>query len=64
MLLYDIFSYTAAGRPACRITGTSRSGRCCARCPASRPDAFIGGITYYDAQVDDARYVANLARTA
>jgi glycerol-3-phosphate dehydrogenase len=32
--------------------------------PSLRSDAFRGGLTYYDAQVDDARYVANLARTA
>ena len=32
--------------------------------PSLASDAFIGGLTYYDAQVDDARYVANLARTA
>src|SRR5690606_12180996 len=28
------------------------------------PDSIVGGLTYYDAQVDDARYVAELARTA
>jgi glycerol-3-phosphate dehydrogenase len=32
--------------------------------PSLTSDALIGGITYYDAQVDDARYVASLARTA
>ena len=32
--------------------------------PSLASDALVGGITYYDAQVDDARYVANLARTA
>jgi glycerol-3-phosphate dehydrogenase len=32
--------------------------------PSLSSDAYIGGLTYYDAQVDDARYVANLARTA
>ena len=36
-----------------------------ARDPEPAPTTpSIGGITYYDAQVDDARYVANLARTA
>ncbi|WP_394329633.1 FAD-dependent oxidoreductase, partial [Mycobacteroides abscessus] len=29
-----------------------------------RTPAFVGGMTYYDAQVDDARYVASLVRTA
>jgi glycerol-3-phosphate dehydrogenase len=32
--------------------------------PSLSKDALVGGITYYDAQVDDARYVASLARTA
>jgi glycerol-3-phosphate dehydrogenase len=32
--------------------------------PSLASNAMIGGITYYDAQVDDARYVASLARTA
>ena len=32
--------------------------------PSLHPDAFTGGLTYWDAQVDDARYVANLARTS
>jgi glycerol-3-phosphate dehydrogenase len=32
--------------------------------PSLKKGAFAGGITYYDAQVDDARYVSSLARTA
>ena len=32
--------------------------------PALRSDALVGGITYHDAQVDDARYTVTLARTA
>ena len=32
--------------------------------PGLRPGAFIGGIEYYDAQVDDARFVVTLVRTA
>jgi glycerol-3-phosphate dehydrogenase len=32
--------------------------------PSLASDAFVGGLTYYDAQVDDARYVSTLARTA
>ncbi|MDV6012959.1 glycerol-3-phosphate dehydrogenase [Haloechinothrix sp. LS1_15] len=32
--------------------------------PALRRDALVGGIRYYDAQVDDARYTMMLARTA
>jgi glycerol-3-phosphate dehydrogenase len=32
--------------------------------PALRKDALVGAIQYYDAQVDDARLVVTLARTA
>jgi glycerol-3-phosphate dehydrogenase len=32
--------------------------------PSLKADAVVGGISYYDAQVDDARYVASLVRTA
>jgi len=32
--------------------------------PSLRKDALVGALQYYDAQVDDARYVMELARTA
>lgn len=32
--------------------------------PALREDAVVGALRYYDAQVDDARFVATLVRTA
>lgn len=32
--------------------------------PGLRRDAFVGGIEYYDAHVDDARFVVTLVRTA
>lgn len=32
--------------------------------PALRKDALVGALQYYDAQMDDARFVANLVRTA
>jgi len=32
--------------------------------PALRPDSLTGAITFYDAQVDDARHTMTLARTA
>jgi glycerol-3-phosphate dehydrogenase len=32
--------------------------------PDLRPDALVGAIRYYDAQVDDARLVVSVARTA
>jgi glycerol-3-phosphate dehydrogenase len=64
MLLYDIFSYTGGrppGVPHHRHLSKTQVRRAI---PSLAEDALIGGITYYDAQVDDARYVANLARTA
>jgi glycerol-3-phosphate dehydrogenase len=64
MLLYDIFSYSG-GRPP----GVPRHRHLSRRqvqkaIPSLADGALVGGITYYDAQVDDARYVANLVRTA
>lgn len=32
--------------------------------PSLKKDAFVGSIRYYDGQVDDAKYVVNLIRTA
>ncbi|MCH6162123.1 glycerol-3-phosphate dehydrogenase/oxidase [Streptomyces marispadix] len=32
--------------------------------PALRKDALVGALQYYDAQMDDARYVATVVRTA
>ncbi|WP_458115415.1 glycerol-3-phosphate dehydrogenase/oxidase [Arthrobacter sp. D2-10] len=32
--------------------------------PSLKDDAMVGSIRYYDAQVDDARYVVNMMRTA
>jgi glycerol-3-phosphate dehydrogenase len=34
------------------------------RAPALSPDRLAGGMLYYDAQVDDARYTLTVARTA
>jgi glycerol-3-phosphate dehydrogenase len=64
MLLYDAFSY-AGGRPPGVPHHRHLSKRQMLRAvPGLASDAFIGGIAYYDGQVDDARYVATLARTA
>jgi glycerol-3-phosphate dehydrogenase len=41
----------------------SRRG-CLELAPGLRRDALVGGILYYDAQVDDARHTLALARTA
>ncbi|WP_411698997.1 glycerol-3-phosphate dehydrogenase/oxidase [Conyzicola sp.] len=64
MLLYDLFSYSG-GRPPGVPHHRHLSKRQMLRAaPSLDKDAFVGGLTYYDAQVDDARYVSSLARTA
>jgi glycerol-3-phosphate dehydrogenase len=64
MLLYDIFSYSG-GRPPGVPHHRHLSKRQVQRLmPSLANDALVGGITYYDAQVDDARYVSSLVRTA
>jgi len=64
MFLYDIFSWSG-GRPPGVPHHRHLSKRQVMRAiPSLSKDALVGGITYYDAQVDDARYVASLARTA
>lgn len=64
MLLYDLFSYTG-GRPPGVPHHRHLSRRQLQRAmPSLARDAFVGGLSYYDAQVDDARFVANLVRTA
>lgn len=63
MALYDLFSYTG-GRPPGVPHHRHLSRRQLLRAaPSLHPRAFTGGLTYSDAQVDDARYVATLART-
>lgn len=64
MMLYDIFSYSG-GRPPGVPHHRHLSKRQVQKLiPSLSNDALIGGITYYDAQVDDARFVATLVRTA
>ncbi|HWR86168.1 MAG TPA: glycerol-3-phosphate dehydrogenase/oxidase [Rhodoglobus sp.] len=64
MALYDLFSWTggrAPGVPHHRHLTRRQLQRAM---PSLKPDVFVGGLAYYDGQVDDARYVAMLARTA
>ncbi|WP_243696987.1 glycerol-3-phosphate dehydrogenase/oxidase [Labedella endophytica] len=64
MFLYDIFSYSG-GRPPGVPHHRHLSKRQIQRSiPSLAANAFTGGLTYYDAQVDDARYVSSVARTA
>jgi glycerol-3-phosphate dehydrogenase len=60
LLLYD----SLGGRRAVpRARHLSRAGAL-RLAPALRPDALVGAVQFYDAQEDDARMVACLARTA
>lgn len=59
-LLYD----TLAGRRALPRHRHLSHGAALRMIPALRPDALIGAIRYYDAQVDDARHTLTLVRTA
>lgn len=60
LLLYD----TMGG--ASSVPGQKHLSRAGAlrMAPALKQDALVGGIRYYDAQADDARHTATLARTA
>lgn len=64
MLMYDIFSWSGGRPPGVPHHRHLTKGQMLRAMPSLDKDAFTGGLTYYDAQVDDARYVANLARTA
>ncbi len=64
MLLYDLFSYSGGRAPGVPHHRHLSKRQVQKSMPSLARDALIGGITYYDAQVDDARYVASLARTA
>ncbi|MBT2555645.1 glycerol-3-phosphate dehydrogenase/oxidase [Arthrobacter sp. ISL-5] len=62
--LYDIMSISGGHKRGVPFhkhltrRGTLRAA------PSLKDDAFVGSIRYYDGQVDDAKYVANLIRTA
>jgi len=64
MLLYDIFSYTGGRPPGVPHHRHLSKTQVKKLIPSIADDALVGGITYYDAQVDDARYVSTLVRTA
>lgn len=64
MLLYDIFSYTGGRPPGVPHHRHLSKRQVESLIPSLSHNALIGGITYYDAQVDDARYVSSLVRTA
>ncbi|MEU6851444.1 glycerol-3-phosphate dehydrogenase/oxidase [Actinacidiphila alni] len=62
--LYDTMSVSSAhgrGLPVHRHLTRKHALRVA---PALRKDALVGALQYYDAQVDDARFVTTLVRTA
>lgn len=62
--LYDTLGFGSGhsrGLPAHRHLSRRRALRLV---PSLRPDSLVGALQYYDAQVDDARFVLMLARTA
>lgn len=64
MMLYDIFSYSGGRPPGVPHHRHLSKKQVRELLPSLAPDALIGGLTYYDAQVDDAKYVSTLVRTA
>lgn len=60
--LYDILAATGSNP----LPGHRQLSRreLLAEMPALDPSAFVGGIQYFDAETDDARYAVALARTA
>jgi glycerol-3-phosphate dehydrogenase len=61
VLLYDVMGGVRPAVPRHRhLTHSTASGLA----PGLDPDAFVGGIRYGDAQMDDARFVVALLRTA
>ncbi|MGY1437512.1 glycerol-3-phosphate dehydrogenase/oxidase [Streptomyces reniochalinae] len=62
--MYDVMSLSSGhgrGLPTHRHLSRRHALRVA---PALRKDALVGALQYYDAQVDDARFVATLVRTA
>ncbi|MFE3144505.1 glycerol-3-phosphate dehydrogenase/oxidase [Streptomyces scopuliridis] len=62
--LYDAMSVSSGhgrGLPAHRHLSRRHALRVA---PCLKKDALVGALQYYDAQMDDARYVATLVRTA
>ncbi|MBF4457597.1 MULTISPECIES: glycerol-3-phosphate dehydrogenase/oxidase [unclassified Pseudoclavibacter] len=64
MLMYDLFAKTGEVRPGVPMHRHYTRGQVAKMSPGLSKNAFSGGLTYYDAGVDDARFVAVLARTA
>jgi glycerol-3-phosphate dehydrogenase len=64
MAMYDVFSWSGGRPPGVPHHRHLTRTQVLRSMPSLKKGAFVGGLTYYDAQVDDARYVASLIRTA
>ncbi|MBX3311780.1 MAG: glycerol-3-phosphate dehydrogenase/oxidase [Microbacteriaceae bacterium] len=64
MALYDLFSYTGFAKPGVAHHRHLSRKQMHRAIPGLKDGVFRGGLAYYDASEDDARYVATLARTA
>lgn len=64
MLLYDLLSYSGGRHPGVGPHRHFTRGQLRQRMPGLNPSASRGGLRYFDAQVDDARLVATIIRTA
>jgi len=64
MMLYDLFARTGGRPPGVPWHRHVSRRRLMRESPGLKDHAFRGGLAYSDGQVDDARYVATLARTA
>lgn len=64
MLLYDLFSFTGGRSPGVPHHRHLSRRQVLKAMPSLSGRGLVGGISYYDAQVDDARFVASVARTA
>jgi len=63
--LYDVMAMVGAGRVRGMPTHKHMSRRRALReAPCLRKDSLTGAIQYYDGQIDDARHVMMIARTA
>ncbi|HEX4444604.1 MAG TPA: glycerol-3-phosphate dehydrogenase/oxidase [Galbitalea sp.] len=64
MLLYDLFSYSGGHRPGVRFHKHLSRRQLREQLPGLGRQVYRGGLRYFDGQVDDARLVSTLVRTA
>lgn len=64
MMLYDALSYLGGRLPGVRHHRHLSQRQIEMAAPSLAGSGIIGGLSYYDGRVDDARYVVNLVRTA